>query len=120
MRRVYDLAVVVIVGVILADFISGFYTKGTGNLAPYGGGSGVILSGLGNIWGTTVNAMLGQVTPDQPAGPNPPASQKKPVPKPAPKPAPTKPPGNVTQCCLTFFGKCLFHSPVCVWGTGQA
>ena len=89
----YDLAVIVIIGVILADFVAGFS-------GPFGGGSGVITSGVVNLWTTTVNAMLGQPVPDQPKGPNPPGSQKTPAPK-AVSPKPKKKP------CFTFFGVCV-------------
>ena len=105
----YDLAVIVIVGVILADFVGGFY-------GPLGGGSGVIVSGIANLWKTSVKAMLGiapATTASQPKGPNPPASQKKPNPPPKKKsggppsfPAPT-------SCCCGFEPFCIMHSPAC-------
>jgi hypothetical protein len=116
MRRVIDLFTIVVIGVILAEILRGFY-NGYGSLAPYGGGSGVILSGITNIATTTVDAMLGQVGPTTPSGPNPPASQKTPAPKSVPKPPSTKKPkkqcGTVivgsTDCCsFEFFGKCPF------------
>ena len=95
-RSWYDLAVIVIVGVILADFIGGFY-------GPLGGGSGVIVSGIVNLWKTSVNAMLGTAPASTPAkGPNPPASQKTPAPKSTPPPAP-KPKAP----CFTLFGICV-------------
>jgi len=89
----YDLAVIVIVGVIIADFIGGFY-------GPLGGGSGVIVSGITNIFKTSVNAMLG--CPTSGCGPNNPGSQKTPAPKavPPPKPKPKK-------SCFTLFGVCV-------------
>jgi len=97
--NVWSLATLVIVGVILADFIAGFY-------GPKGGGSGVIVSGISNLWTMTVDAMLGQAPADAPKGPNPPGSQKTPAPKAAPKPAPKKK-GCMDSTVCRWFGICF-------------
>jgi len=78
MGKFFELATIVVVGVIIADFISGFYDPKTGKLAPFGGGSGVIVSGVGNLWQDIVDVLMGkEVTTPPPKGPTPPGSQKK-------------------------------------------
>jgi len=82
MSKFFELATIVVVGVIIADFIGGFYVKGTSNVAPFGGGSGVIVSGVVNMWKDIVDVLSGQgVTAPPPAGPKAPGAQQKPPPK---------------------------------------
>lgn len=102
MKRVFDLATIVIVGIIIATLASNANTGGTGTL----------LCGVTYFWQAAVNGMLGQQVPNyncgqvaaQATGPKAPGAQQKPAPKPTPKPTPPK-----TQCFL--FGikvPCLF------------
>jgi hypothetical protein len=58
MSAVLDLAVIVIVGVIIANAVSG----------PNVAGTGVILCGIGWFWKAAVNGMLGQQVPPYTCG----------------------------------------------------
>lgn len=58
MNQFFDLAVIVIGGVILANLISG----------PNVPGTGVLLCGIGYFWKAAVNGMLGQQVPPYTCG----------------------------------------------------
>jgi hypothetical protein len=53
MSQVFDLAVIVVIGVIIANAVSG----------PNVAGTGVILCAIGYFWKAAVNGMLGQQVP---------------------------------------------------------